>query len=117
MQQNSSHKHTHLMGLRHVLGHAAAHIVWNVRYACQEALRHAEQGLMRPAVEPVQLGAVDERRELARPDAELVADRTEAQDHMQVAADLHTHAHAHAGVSQETVALPPKLVWAWSRRE
>jgi hypothetical protein len=80
----------YLMGLRHMLGHCSTHIVRDVGHVCQEALRHTEQGLMGPTMEPIKLGAVDQSRELACTDAELVADRAEAQHHMQVAADLQT---------------------------
>lgn len=89
--QHASAAFAYLMGLCHMLGHSYTHIVWNVRHVCQEPLCHTEQGLMGPTMEPVKLGTVDQSRELACTDAELVADRTEAQHHMQVATDLHTH--------------------------
>jgi len=78
----------YLVCLGHVLGHASPNVVRHIRYISQEALCHAEQCLMRPAVEPVKLCAVDQGRELAGPDTELVADRAEAEHHMQVAPDL-----------------------------
>lgn len=78
----------HLMRLCHELGHACPHIVGDIRHVGQEPLCHAEQCLMRPAMEPIQLGAVDKGRELTGPDAELVTHRAEAQHNVQVAPDL-----------------------------
>lgn len=76
------------MGLSHVLCHSDPDVISHIGYISQEARCNTQQGLSRPAMEPVKLGAVDQRRELASTDAELVANRTEAQHHMEVAADL-----------------------------
>ena len=59
----------------------------------QEASGHTDQGLCWPGVEPVKGGAVDQGRELARPDAELVTHRAETQHHVQVLAHLRPSRH------------------------
>lgn len=50
-------------------------------------------------MEPVKLGAVDEGRELTGADAELVANRTEAEHDMKVATDLQTCRSTKRGAS------------------
>ena len=67
----------------HVVGNVLTGVCLNGGDVHQEAGGHADQGLGWPGVEPVKGCAVDQGRELASPDAELVAHRAETEDHMQ----------------------------------
>jgi len=111
----------------HVQCQAVPHVGLHIGDVHQEARRHAHQRLRaarrpwpppgvhgsaltgkgraggagarlgRPRVEPVEGGAVDERGELARADAEAVVHGAEAQHDVQVLADLRARAPAHGG--------------------
>mmetsp|Transcript_13834 Transcript_13834/g.40684 ORF Transcript_13834/g.40684 Transcript_13834/m.40684 type:complete len:241 (+) Transcript_13834:4592-5314(+) len=54
----------------------------------KEALRDGDECLLRPREEPVDRRAIGQRRELAAPVAEVVADRRHADDEVQVRAHL-----------------------------
>lgn len=56
---------------------------FDVGHVRQEALGHRHQSLRGPAMEPVKHGAVDERRELAGTDAELVTHRPARDEKLQ----------------------------------
>eukprot|EP00955_Chlamydomonas_euryale_P057408 356754-Chlamydomonas_euryale.AAC.9 len=68
-----------LVRVSHVHRNRLAHRVLHIGHVDEEALRDRHERLVGPAVEPVKDGAVDERGELARADAELVSHRREAQ--------------------------------------
>ena len=77
-----------LVSKGHVVGNVLPGVWFNGRDVHQEAGGHTDQGLGGPGVEPVKGCAVDQSRELARPDAELVAHRAEAQHYVQELAHL-----------------------------
>lgn len=76
------------MGIGHVVGNVLPHILLQSRDVDQEARSHRDQGLTGPSVEPIKGSAVHQGWELTGPDTELVSDWTEAEHHMEVAANL-----------------------------
>ena len=81
-----AHRAHRLVDERHVVRDVLAHLVGVLVHlrVLEEALRHRDERLARPRVEPVDRRAVGERGELAAADAERVAHRREAEDDVEV---------------------------------